>query len=571
MADTDIMDRLAKTAAEKRAYGWMYGGSPYGGGGYGGMGGYGMGGMGGMGNPYMGGMGYGGRWGGGGGYGMGGGMPMMGQSFAGPGGRGSYYGMDPRFANVYNHMMEQQLGQQGQMFEQAGLPGAQIGLQGQQLAVDQQRQLDPALEYARHARGQLTQQAMADPTLVDPRQSQLVAEAAAARTQSEKLREQVIAQEAAARGVTQHYSPDIAKHQAAMDKLKNSDYGRMLILHRIAGGLATGPDTQALQLAREMWGWHGTNAELQAKAKAEGGGGLFGGWRRKVNAGEGQGEINAAVEARSQLSTLQADRNAEIARQNDVLADLRRQQQASEALHQRHQDQLAAMEKQRQDIMAGRARQGGAHLETERGRVGDVTGQADTAAIGQLNRPQRPATLPTGPPAVPPRPVSTTSSTMPPTTLPPLTPNPEAAPLPQVPPRPTVMTPPSAVAGPTGPRGPVKVASLTKLAYVSARIHLEKRRMKQAGFLDFISGGSQAPLGARSRISDDAMAKYKSSGGRLPGVAKSAIQQTHLGPMEHIGLSHLPSSAAHLTPAAAEAMGVPRGQLTMLRRAMGLE
>lgn len=96
MKDIDIVAVLASTAAEKRAYGWMYGGG------------------GPMMNPYLGGMGYGGRWGGygGGGYGGGGygGAPNVGMynHF------GGYHGPHPAMIGPMQGQMMQGLQHGGQ-------------------------------------------------------------------------------------------------------------------------------------------------------------------------------------------------------------------------------------------------------------------------------------------------------------------------------------------------------------------------------------------------------------------------------------------------------------------------
>ena len=109
MEDIELIDRLAKTAAEKHAR--NYWGNPYGG--YPG-GGFMMGG-----NPYMG--------------GMRGGYPMEAERF-GPWGH-SRYGMDPRFAGQY----AEQLGI-GNQYLREGLPGVGVGLRGQQAGVIGQEQ-----------------------------------------------------------------------------------------------------------------------------------------------------------------------------------------------------------------------------------------------------------------------------------------------------------------------------------------------------------------------------------------------------------------------------------------------
>jgi len=538
MKAIDIIGRLAKTAAEKRAQGFMYGGNPYGGYG-GGYGGYGMG----M-NPYLGGMGYG-RFGGGG---YGGGMPMMAQSFAGPGGRGSYFGMDPRFVDpLVQHMNMQNA------LQMYGAPrGIDVGLQGAQTGVESQRQQNPALEYARATEGALTGHAMQDPTFVDPRQTQLAVEGNRATAQLEQLRTRLAEARATGRGIEQRYAPQLAAHQAAIAELRSGSAGRGNLEARAADN-----DPTAIRAMRDLMGWTGSDAEIARRAGA----GTFPGWQmlRRNVATYGGEDVSRAMSAHQQIGTINEAMARERAANEELVADLTRQQQEFEGQQVQGRTQLSAIEQRQNDIMAGRAGDAATHLRNARGQAGSVTGQAGQAGVSALNPQSQPGAIrPPGPPAAAPLPPAPATGAPTPTPPPPQRVLPPA-------PRP-VVTPP---AGPTGPSKHASIRrplNMLELADVAARVHLEKR----AALPGFTPGAmTNTGLGRKIVATPDLFEKMRRS--VLPSVAKTVAPRPDMtSVMQSLGLSGMPTSLAHLPVESAVGMGVTAEQHAALRKALGL-
>jgi hypothetical protein len=562
-----LMERLAVGAAEKRAYGFLYGnqggGGRWGGGGYGGYGG-------GFGNPYMGGGGYGGY--GGGGYG---GMPMMGQSFAGPGGRGSYYGMDPRFSGTFQQMLQQQMGQQQQGFERGTLPGIDIGLQGQQQEVEANRQNAPAFQHARGLEGAVLQRDLADPDLVDPSKSSLVADIAAQReamTRTQKAYDDAVA---AGRGITQKYADPktgLGQFESRLKKVSKGSWGRNVMMDALAEGDDDSVNAAyALKLIEEPKRLAGEDDEKfsqrrRAAAVAVGKKNTTGvgrGWRDFGWAPRGTEDwqdVQAALGERKIMQTAQTD---EQTRHDQALAAA---EQARTNATTKHNELLQRQQQAQQEyerVKKERAEQGGQRLQNVAGRAAGTISQTETNA---LRPPQRPGTLPNRPepnevPVTTPLPVPRPPAVLPPT--PPLPP-PTTGPLPPRPPT-----------GGTGPRGPrqIKVASIVELAHNAARIHLEKRLFKQAaGLGDVVSRIQAAHAGRNAEMIGKATKNIAALSGpsTLPRVA--ATVKPKLDPMKVMGLESIPSSAAHLPVGSdmLKSMGISEGQHEMMRRALGL-
>jgi len=552
MEANNIASRLAKTAAEKRAQGWLYGGGPYGG--YGGFGGYG-----GM-NPYLGGMGYGGY---GGGYGgRFGGVPMMAQSYANPYGRGGYYGMDPRFADP----MVQQMNLQNQLQMYGAPRGIDIGLQGQQAGVEAQRQLNPELVFGREKEQALLGKSMQDPSFVDPKQTQAAKSVEDINRVLAELRTKIETGEVTVRDVATRAEANIAPHRAALQKFRGSEWGKQYLYHRVAGG-----DPASIQQMREFWPEYANKSdeEIKGLARKGGGGGLIGDFRTSwlSPAGGAIREITSASESQGKLQEAERLRAAEMEAANRPLADLRRQQQYQEGLLGQRQTQLAKIEQQQQDIRAERAKQEAAYVQSQRERTGTTTGQASTAAITALNRPGAPGTVPTRQPgAVPPR-VPRVSGVPRPTPLPPHERLPPA-PTPSMAP-PTPVPPPS---GGMGPRGAAKHASirhalsLTELADVAARVHLEKR----AALPGFTPGATtRTGMGKRITATPELFENLRQS--VLPSIAKTVTPRPDVSNvMQSLGLTGMPTTLAHLPVESAIGMGITAEQHSVLRKALGL-
>lgn len=561
MAGTKLIEKLAKSAAEKRAYGFMYGGMPYGGS-YGGM----------M-NPYLGGLGYGGRWGGDFG-GFGGGYPMMAQSYATPYGRGGFYGMDPMGRQIYGLGAMQGLGQQQQMFEQAALPGAQIGLQGQQLGVEQQRQLDPALENTRKLEQATLSRDLADPTLADPRASTLIEQINAQRALAEERQKRYEQLQQNRRGITQRHTAELQGLNESLGKLtpNSAAYNQMLTAavtdpsaRELMVNLGFAKDTEdAVRIAKENTSGFGRAWRRNMPGFVQSG---DTDWadaakafrKRRELTGYGQGDEAVAGAHSKELEAQQAEEAAARAAYEEA------QRKHNELLAQQQQ-----MQANQERILAERAQHGTQNLQNVRGRTAGTVAKSEGAALGGLTNPVTPG-------QAGPRPTAsggpTTTATPPPRPAPNL---PTGTPVVNQAHKPT-FTPPG---GPQGPRGPIKVASLVELADQAARIHRE-HQVKKAGLGDLLGGqsynvpGSQTRTGQGKRIigSDALKAKMQAATAKpvMPAVA-GAVQPriSSADAMKSLGLSHLPSSMAHLPVESAVSMGMTADQHAQLRKLLGL-
>lgn len=548
-----LMERLAVGAAEKRAYGFLYGnqggGGRWGGGGYGGYG------MGGMGNPYMGGGGYGGY--GGGGYG---GMPMMGQSFAGPGGRGSYYGMDPRFAGTFQQMLQQQMGQQGQAFgqqlgqqqqgfERGTLPGLDIGAQSQQTDVIGQRQNLPIFQHQVGQAQQGAAHAYTPQNLGSAEVDKLDAQRAAAEKNEGVYQTRLNDVTKRITDASAPFALEQAAHQKALDALKGaSNYGGSLgwAQHRASKG-----DTAAKAILTRL----GMDPAGEYSPISQG-----------SNPFGGDKEYKAALEAAGQLDTLAARRQAAL---EPMLKERAGYQTYLDTYGQQQKD-FATSAKARREAMQAEEQRAGEEAHKRRneafGQGAKTTSTLTDTANKEVTSPTKPGVLP-APGAVPPTPPTGTPGEVP---RPPTVVHPPAAPVQQRPPN-FQSTP----GGPSGPRGPIKVASIVELAHNAARIHLEKRLFKQAGLGDLLGGQSALVPGDTTRTgrgmgiksTQELMDKVRKS--MLPQVAAAAMP-TGPRPGDIQMPAGIPTSAAHLSPDMAAAMGISPEQHSMLRKALGL-
>lgn len=551
-----VIDRLAKTAAakhvEKRAYGYMGGGGmPYGG--YG----FNM-------NPYLGGMQGGmGRWG------MGNGM-MMGQHQSSPYGRQSYYGMNPDMMDVYRRMYEQranqanqafsqQLGQQGRMFDQSTLPGAQIDLQGRQLGINQQRQMDPAIERSRSVENAVLGHDMAEPTLADPNASSLLDQIKAQREVMDTA-QAAHQKQIDAMGVLQKtYGDQLSKLQPIIGKLRGGSNAETQMMTYAARG-----DPQAIQAM--IASGHATSAE-DAVAKAKDNTGWLGNAYRRNTWDWMQGgtdDWEAAQTAITEKQRLEAEQKARIENQQTAVGSARQSYETAQKAHASLLAQQQQMVADRKRVLEARELAARTRMNNVAGRVGSVAGTSEGTATKELNNPTELNKLPTGEPP----------STAPGTTPSPSMEQPAIVPSGQPLEQPNAPTTPVKVApsgGGSGPHGKGKVVSLAELATKSARIHFEYRLMdKRAGLGEMMARfGSPPRHRPLSEIQFNQIrgAMRRGAISPLPNVAQAATPNLP----QDASIAGLPRSAGHLTPDAARAMGIGEGQYGKLRALMGLQ
>lgn len=541
MKDDNIASRLAKTAAEKRAQGWLYGGGPYGG--YGGFGGYG-----GM-NPYLGGMGYGGYGGGYGGGGYGGyggrfgGVPMMAQSYANPYGRGGYYGMDPRFADP----MVQQMNLQNQLQMYGAPRGIDIGLQGQQAGALGALQEQPALRHQQQLAELGAGQSFQAQPMGDEQLTRLEKQLEAARQQRQLAMTQLDPLVKEISTIGKPYAEERAKHEEAIQRLAG------------ASGMGGGLDWAILQ-AQER------NPQAQALLK-------------RLN--------YPHIPKISDFRAAYARSSRGIAPEYTSALNAMRQ---LETLDQRRSDALEAQLKQR-GILQAQERQAGGQIETTEEELRQRTlaiqaakQRAGEEAYGRRGQTFDPATKtmrnvadiatkqvaqPTAPGRQPRHaiPKAPTVGLRPPATIPPATPATPTKPI-----EPSFTSPLPPPSGGMGPRGAAKHASirhalsLTELADVAARVHLEKR----AAMPGFTPGATtRTGTGKRITATPELFENLRQS--VLPSIAKTATPRPDVsGVMQSLGLTGMPTTLAHLPVESAIGMGITAEQHSALRKALGL-
>ena len=527
----NVIEKLSKTAAEKRAYRWMYG--P-------GMGG-------GFGNPYMGGMGYGG---------FGGGMPMS-YGRWGPYG-GSFGGIDPRFADLYGQGMRQNLmlgglgqlqgmRQQQQTFERQ-LPGIDIGLQGQQADLAG-KQMDVASQNPLVQAGQMSSAwGHQEPQWQDMQQDVRGRVGQLATGQANRYQDEL-----------GKITDQIKEQQTMLEKAK-SEAGAAR--QRAMAHMGARGQLGSIATANEGGSWNPLKAVGNMALGVTG-------W--------GRDEAQQALAAHEAYQAAQGgydQRMGELRRRQTEL-----QRQLTE--EQGRQGQLNQLGQQ-----AGE--QSGARLERGRTATQNVQdtfrqgmpamGRAGEIGTQRLERPVQPS-QPQAP--VQPRPAPQTQA-------PPQSP----APLPHPAPQPAA---PGGAHGPHQPdnsprfggdkspndmlremQGGAKMASLVELADKAARVQLERSRMKYANLRDPMLPGATTRTGKGMTQTPTAnliesIRKAGLSQPVMPQVAKTVAPKVDPSAiMQSLGLGGMPTSIAHLPVESAVGMGISAQQHGALRKALGL-